>query len=276
MPHAEFVYVCLELVGFSALLTIFSIPILRNISDLLSRIGIYHDGEPWYIRASLLYKCYLYAQIPIVFSIFSIFLTINTIYNVNQFNAMLIALGSCAFLPVSLRILSLAKNPLPIEIESTNWNALKSKYESELTKDLIKFWDDGEFKRRYESLLGDENSSKFESIWSGDLANKFGRIYAERYCESTKKSILREKKERWISSVVSMIFIGWLTYIVLALTLLIDQRIIFIPPLEIPGSDVLALLSAFLLLPVGYVVLGEVYIKLCGGVNNDLKIPLLE
>ena len=62
----------------------------------------------------------------------------------------------------------------------------------------------------------------------------------------------------------------------LVLVLFLEGRDIVIPSSKIPGGEALSLMTIFLLLPAVYAGLGEAYIKISGGVSEDLKTPSIE
>jgi hypothetical protein len=266
-PQPNLLEPYLMLAGFSALLTFISIPIIRGISDQVSRIAMYHDKEIWYIRAMNLYECYLYTSIPIIFAIYPI---INAY--IQDINAVLIVLVSYSFIPISLRVLSLSRKPLPIDLKLTNLEKLKDKFEQDAFSQVLKFWKAEESIQTATPPSSDIDAKRFQEFQRDELL-KFARFCALREYESFRKKVFREKKELWISTAISVIFVGWLTFFILSMRTLLQQNFNIFYSFDAQNQNPFALIAIFFLAPIIYICIGELLLKLHGGVPEYLKMP---
>ena len=224
IDDSNLIYQLLLSIGFFIILTFFSLPILHYFSNLLSSIGVYHKNERFIIRIALLYRAYVILSVPVIFAVATILANTGVITSI--LDALVIAIGSYVIFPITLRVLSLAKQPSPYVFNIINWKS-KAEYNGQQTVD-------------------DE-----------------------------KHALLCERKERFISSVFSIILIAWIIYIIIMpvyiylngatmLDTLLQQ-------LKLQYQSTFILILFFLGLPLIYAILGELCLKIVG-VDDLMKI----
>lgn len=104
-----------QIIPLTLLFAVIIFPVIRNISNLLTKLGTYHKNEKWLVRIQKLYHTYLLLSISVSGTVF--ILLSQNIKPADTYDIILISIGSSFMIPLLGRICSLSKRTPPYDCE---------------------------------------------------------------------------------------------------------------------------------------------------------------